>query len=137
MKKCPICGVIINDYEEMCFFCEQEKKKQKHNFVYVAYEPQTEIEILFLEYLKNNFYKLFTPSDLQSTAYQYVKSVNFVRENEKLDWPQFIVNLDKIINDYDNGGKKQYLGDKSHKTVINALKRFREFFMFSNIKKYR
>lgn len=35
--------------------------------------------------------------------------------------------INKFVKDYDTNGIKSELGEKSHRTVINALKRYQEF----------
>lgn len=82
----------------------------------------------FEEFLIRNGYKQYTPSGLPSTVYEYINGVDFVREEEcLLSWSQLASNIGKFVCMYDVGGRKEALGEKGHKTIINSLKRFREF----------
>lgn len=65
---------------------------------------------------------------LPSTVYDYIKRIDFVCEEEcLLSWSQLASNIGKFVCMYDIGGRKEALGEKGHKTIINSLKRFREF----------
>jgi len=81
----------------------------------------------FKNYLIKNGYKEYTPSGHPSTVFQYIKSIDFVCDIEYRSWIMLASNIDFYINLYDVGGEKEYLGMTSHRTIINALKRFKEF----------
>ena len=81
----------------------------------------------FERYLINNGYKTVTPNDRPSTVYDYIKRVDSVCRWEQLTWEGLAGNIPMIISMYDMGGAKQHLGEKSHRAVINALRRFSEF----------
>lgn len=44
-----------------------------------------------------------------------------------MTWKQLADNIQDVLPQYDIGGLKEELGNKSHKAVINALKRFSDF----------
>lgn len=81
----------------------------------------------FESYLINRGYKTITEKGLPSTVYQYIKGINKVCEWEYTTWQSLADNIDLIIPLYDIGGRKEHLGNQSNKTIINALKRYREF----------
>lgn len=81
----------------------------------------------FEKFLINQGYKQTTPSGNPSTVYDYIKRVEKVCEWENFTWFQLAENIDKIVRLYDVGGAKASRGNLSHRAVINALKRFREF----------
>lgn len=81
----------------------------------------------FEKYLKAQGYKEKTPSGQPSTIYQYIKSVDEVCQREGLSWTLLSRNISTIVKIYGIGGEKQNLGEKSHNTVISALKQFQEF----------
>lgn len=81
----------------------------------------------FQLYLVNQGYSVKTPSGNPSTAYDYKKRIDKVCEWENLTWEELYHCIDRIVLLYDIGGTKEELGEKSHRAVINALKRFQEF----------
>lgn len=81
----------------------------------------------FEEYLVKHGYKKVTESGNPSTVYSYCRGIDFVAREEGLDWDSLAEHIERIVPQYDTGGIKQPLGEKSRKTVINALKRFSEF----------
>jgi len=78
-------------------------------------------------YLINAGYKTETNDGKPSTVYAYIKAIDFVLREEHLSWEMLTSEISTIVSIYDYGGKKEHLGNKSNKTVINALKRFEEF----------
>jgi hypothetical protein len=50
-----------------------------------------------------------------------------VCNRERISVTQLINNIDKIVSKYDQFGSEAEFGNKSHRAVINALKRFKEF----------
>ena len=88
------------------------------------------IEILnrFEKYLEQKGYSVVTPSGLKSTCYDYShKRIPAVCDRERISVPILIKNIDKFISKYDEFGSEAEFGNKSHRSVINALKRFKEF----------
>ena len=79
------------------------------------------------KYLISIGYKQTTPSGHPSTVYQYLKAIRNVCDEEGINLIELKENIISIILKYDIGGKKETIGAKSHKTVINALKRFEDF----------
>lgn len=81
----------------------------------------------FKSWLIQNGYKEYTASGNPSTVYSYLKSIDFVCEKERSNWVELGIKIDYIIEMYDVGGAKSRFGEKSHRTVINALKRYGAF----------
>lgn len=82
---------------------------------------------LFGKYLVEKGYKEYTPSGLESTVGQYIDAVEKVLEEERLSVEEFNRRINEICCLYDIGGAKESIGERGHRTVINALKRYREF----------
>lgn len=85
------------------------------------------IEIAFEEYLVNAGYCEYTATGNPSTVFSYIHAIKKVLEEEGLSWHTLQHDIENIVPIYDVGGSKQHIGAKSNCTVINALKRFREF----------
>ena len=85
------------------------------------------IEEAFEEYLIKEGYKVETDSGNPSTVYSYINGVNTVLEEEGISWTVLKRDIGDIIEMYDEDGIKSDIGNKSNKTVINALRRFEEF----------
>lgn len=81
----------------------------------------------FEDYLVNQGYKKYTPSGNPSTVYAYIKGIDFVCAEEYLDWAELAQNISEVIPRYDWGGTKETQGNKSHRTIINALIRYKRF----------
>lgn len=81
----------------------------------------------FEDYLIKQGYSVTTPSGNPSTVYAYQKCIDKICEWENLTWYELVNNISSIVVQYDAGGAKEELGNKSHKSVINALHRFEEF----------
>ena len=75
---------------------------------------------LFKNYLLKNRYK-------ETTIQSYLSSIKRISKEEKMDLPQLASCIEQIIPKYDHGGEKESFGNSSHRTPINALKRFMEF----------
>lgn len=83
----------------------------------------------FEEYLEIRGYSKFTPKGLPSTTYDYAKvRIPYILKVEKIGIDELVGDIDHYISLYDLNGAKEILGNKSHRAVINALKRFKEFF---------
>lgn len=80
----------------------------------------------FKAYLISQGYSEITPSGKPSTVYDYMKRIDHVCAWENLDWPTLKSRIDVVVQQYDFGGEKEHLGNKSHRAVINALYRFQE-----------
>ena len=83
----------------------------------------------FKDYLIRCGYAEYTPSGLLSTAYDYVGRIRRVLEWESMSLAELNQSIDMICHEYDIGGIKQELGENSHRSVINALKRYREYLL--------
>lgn len=80
----------------------------------------------FKSYLISQGYSETTPSGHPSTVYDYMKRIDRVCEWEQLEWSELKSCINQIVPQYDLGGTKEHLGNKSHRAVINALLRFQE-----------
>lgn len=77
-------------------------------------------------------YKEYTDDGKPSTVYHYSKSINMIVEIELLSsWKDLEENIDLYIKQYDTGGTKEKIGNWSNRTVINALKRYKEFLIYN------
>ena len=81
----------------------------------------------FASYLVSCGYTELTPSGNPSTVYDYCRRIETVAREEGMSWEELAENMDEVLPQYDDGGCRQQLGRKSHRAVINALKRFSEF----------
>ena len=81
----------------------------------------------FQNYLIKQGYKVKTPSGNPSTAYDYMMRIEKVCIWEDLTWEEVANNIGRLVTQYDVGGEKEALGNKSHRAVINALKRYKDF----------
>jgi hypothetical protein len=78
-------------------------------------------------YLEAAGYSVFTKKGYASTVPQYSRAIEKVAQKENLTWAELKKNVEYIIPKYDIGGRFEDFGNRSKKTVINALKRFGEF----------
>ncbi len=74
----------------------------------------------FKQWLIKNGYK-------PNTANAYGSAINGIMNEEKISLPGLCAKIDSLVVECDVGGLKESLGDKGHKTWINALKRFQEY----------
>lgn len=81
----------------------------------------------FREYLVQNHYSEYTGTGVPSTIDKYVNSVNTVCCREGLTWEEAAYCIDDLVSDYDKGGKNEEFGNRSNRTVINALKKYRDY----------
>ena len=81
----------------------------------------------FYNYLVSAGYREFTPSGRKGTVYSYCYAVEKVLENENIFWETLKTNISQIITKYDCGGIYEDFGNRSNRTVINALRAFEKF----------
>lgn len=81
----------------------------------------------FKKYLIQKGYKEKTESGKPSTVEDYCKRIDFVCDVEHCSWDQLAQNIDEVVYRYDIGGSQEDTGNRSHRSVINALKRFQEY----------
>lgn len=81
----------------------------------------------FIRYLIDQKYKQKTPGGLPSTVYAYANSIDKVCQYEGISVNDLARSIPALVRKYDIGGEMEHIGNKSHKTIINALKRFQEF----------
>ena len=91
------------------------------------------IQTKYEAYLEAAGYPVVGVSGNDSTVPAYSRAVEKVIENEGTTWADLENNISNIITKYDVGGVCEDFGNKSNKTVINALKRFAEFLEHSEI----
>lgn len=120
-------------------FDETTLKKAKRKLAQLGYKINETIQektiINKQETLREQFYQFLlkegfsdkTPSGNPSTTYDYLKRIDFVCENESLNWESLAQNIDTILNDYGATGIKAELGAKSHNAVFSALKQYKLF----------
>lgn len=88
----------------------------------------------FEKYLESKGYSRETPNGNRSTCYDYSKvRIPSVCRREGISVSYLAKNIDSLIDKYDQFGVEADFGDKGHRAVINALKRFREFYKTSSI----
>ena len=82
----------------------------------------------FEQYLIKQGYSVYTPSGNPSTVYDYIKRIDKIIEWENLySWEDLAKNISKYVSQYNIGGIKEDMGQKSHAAVINALLAFQRF----------
>lgn len=85
------------------------------------------LETEFKNYLESLGYSDITPSNNKSTVYDYSLRIRRICEREKLTWYSLAVNITKIIEKYDTNGIEEEYGKEGKRSVINALKKYKEF----------
>jgi hypothetical protein len=90
-------------------------------------------EQAYYDYLIKSGYKEETGKGADSTAPTYVKKVKAVLGRENLTWSQLETEIPNIVKKYDVGGTEEDYGHNSKDTVINALRRFKDFVDNSDI----
>jgi hypothetical protein len=89
----------------------------------------------FEKYLIDSGYSAVTPSGNLSTVYDYQKRILSVSKLENLETlDELALKINKIVMKYDIGGENEVIGNKSHRAVINALKKFKSFINDKNQK---
>lgn len=69
-----------------------------------------------------------------STINQYYWGINqIVNEEQYFSWQEVVNNINKLMVDYNTFGAKGNIGEMGHKSVINALRRFKEFLLDTSI----
>ena len=81
----------------------------------------------FYSYLVSEGYSEFTPSGRKGTVYCYCYAIEKVLAKEKITWEALMTNISQVIAKYDRGGIFEEFGNRSNRTVINALKAFDKF----------
>ncbi|MDE6868899.1 MAG: hypothetical protein K2J83_07165 [Clostridia bacterium] len=86
------------------------------------------MEEKFKNWLIQESYREFSQKRNPSTVYDYCKRVSMVIENEKLgSWEKLADNIGYYVKIYGPDGAKEKEGEKSHRSVINALRAFERF----------
>ena len=78
--------------------------------------------------LKEDFKSYLAESGYEPTVvYAYPRGIGIVCAEEHISWKTLLQNINKIIPLYSKDGVKEDIGNYQNKTVINALKRYRDF----------
>ena len=78
--------------------------------------------------LKEDFKNYLAESGYEpSVVYAYPRAIGIVCVEENISWKTLLQNISKIIPVYSKDGEKEEIGNYQNKTVINALKRYRDF----------
>ena len=119
MKLCPKCNLNwIDEHEQSCSICGQTRRSRP---VREYSKTGGIIGSSFYEFLVNRGYKEFTEDGKPSTVHSYMIAIEKVCLWEKLTWLELAKNIGSIVKDYGFGGKREAYGNKSHRTVYNAL----------------
>lgn len=114
---CPHCGKPIEfNWSENEYNMNLDKK-----------EENSILREQYRDFLIEQGYSTKTSSGNPSTVYDYIKRIDSIAENESCDWCDIADNINILVKKYDIGGIAEELGNKSHRAVINALKRYKEF----------
>ena len=82
----------------------------------------------FKDYLINKGYSSSKPSaPTRSTVNDYCYWIARICRDEDISINELSININKYISMYDKGGPKEKVGNKSHSTLMNALRRFKEY----------
>ncbi len=132
MKLCLKCELNwIEDNEECCSVCAQQKQKANRP-IREYIKTGGEIGAKFYDFLVDCGYKEFTENGQPSTVYSYITAIEKVCLWEKFTWQTLAKEIGTVVENYDFGGKRESLGNQSHRTVYNALVAYSCF-----VKKYR
>ena len=86
------------------------------------------VKIALTGNLKTDYETYLGESGYEETVvYQYSRAIDIVCKEEGLSCDALVKKIMSIIEKYDKGGEKEAIGNYQNRTVINALKRFREF----------
>lgn len=78
--------------------------------------------------LKEDFKTYLAASGYEpSVVYAYPRGIGIVCAEEHIGWKTLLQTVSKIIPLYSKDGVKEDIGNYQNKTVINALKRYRDF----------
>ena len=81
----------------------------------------------FQQWLKSHGYKEYSDAGNKSTIFDYGARIKRVCGEENCSVEDLAKNIDVMIAKYDSKGEKEKVGKISHNSVIEALKRFKEF----------
>lgn len=84
------------------------------------------LEKEYQEYLIGKGCKVKTPKGGKSTVPVYVDAINRVVEERHITWSILAEEIDTYVIEYEVGGSHEEEGKRSHRSTINALKRFQE-----------
>ena len=78
--------------------------------------------------LKKDYESYLSASGYEdNVVYQYSRAIDIVCKEENITWVELTKIIMSVIKKYDKGGEKEKIGNYQKKTVINAIKRFKEF----------
>lgn len=81
----------------------------------------------FYNFLVSKKYSEYTATGNKGTVYSYCRAIESVLKKEGITWETLTNRIDQTVKKYDRGGIYEEFGNKSHRTVINALKAFQLF----------
>ncbi len=80
--------------------------------------------------LKEDFRVYLTETGYRpNVVYSYANEVGRVCAEENVSWKTLLLSIGAIVRMYGEGGVKESIGNEHNKTVINALKRYRDFYI--------
>jgi hypothetical protein len=83
--------------------------------------------------MKEDFKTYLTESGYEpSVVYAYPRAIGIVCAEENIGWKTLLLCINKIIPLYSKDGVKEHIGNYQNKTVINALKRYRDFALINS-----
>ena len=101
--------------------------KMSDNIGYYHNECDTRKTYLYSS-LQEKYSDFLSKNYAPTTIKTYCSSINGVLNNENYEsWERVAQNINKLLVDYDMYGCKSELGQHGHASVINALRRFKEF----------
>ena len=115
---------------------EREEDKARHGIfgnALLGDEKETRTEKNMVKIDLTGLIKADFKTYLKAAGYEpsvvtsYFRSIILVSREEKITTKALLESISTIIRKYDKGGEKERLGNYQNKTVINALRRFREF----------
>lgn len=97
------------------------------------------LETKFKDYLVNLGLSQYSASGNKSTVYDYCTRIKRICKEEKVNWIELAKNINNFVSKYNFCGPKEWYGKKGHRSVINALKKYADFYLdisrAENIKK--
>ncbi len=98
-------------------------EKEMHLSNTSIYKNETDIIEKYKYWLGQTGYK-------SSTINQYYWGIKqIINEEHYSSWQEVADNINKLMIDYNTFGSKGHIGEMGHKSVINALRRFKEFLL--------
>ena len=100
--------------------CDINEREERTRKIPATITVTGDLKEDFKTYLKESGYE-------PSVVYAYPRAIGIVCAEEHIGWKTLLQNVNKIIPLYSQDGVKEDIGNYQNKTVINALKRYRDF----------